>query len=1086
MTANNVNSTNSTDNTNSATPASTSTSTESSAPVPHDDPDLDPLLSFADMLFGGKLTSILVCQKCKHISQTYEDFNDISLSIKPEDYFFGRSGHGGKRDKLRKLAKRLTTFPGSGSHAATRGLNLNANSTTTTTPGFQAALSSMEMQRSSSVPPSPSRQRAADGNAHSDGENASLVEHPRRRSLDLAETGVVGTMLRGDVDVETSSSVEADNEIEGMGRAEAELEVPVLSEEVELSRLEPPEQGASDQEKEGKVKEDEIIMESDSSHVLVHVVSPEERHVELVEPTLKAKGKDGKDKKEDVGWAKLGRRISIMTGGLGRSKEKTKSKERDRKHWSMDRSGLGSVIQEKLESSGDGSMQKSTSDSGAEQATDLVGPSGRTIMRSKTATAIDMSTMDITSASHQTIMRSRTATAVDTSAKDITTANHHVAAVPAPIAVTASSSSSGSASTTAHNFFKPLARASSSLSTSTLNANTGSSTSQLQSSQNQNQNQNQHLAAPSDTHQPPSTSSSTSLPLFPNVQRSRSPKPPKPTTAESEYLRKILADVVSSSPGLNSPFSLFKPPTLLLSGTHPFSTSASTGSSGKGGGMWLGLNQFSGIEECLRLFTAVEVLDGENMVGCRRCWKIANGVLDVKSSMRQEEEDSDQEEQEQEREREERPADGDARRHETQVVANGVKNQDEVVLANEGGSKKQRPALEALSTANINAPIHIPTSMSTPTVSFYTLPNSSDSLSTSSLPTEATSISDGFCPKESSGDDDNSYPLQCPGPGGMPIPTISTTSPLDTPTDAQTSFARAEHLAISTKESMVEPSVMDNKNRTINGILSGQSSSINSSSSSTLSSTYATPLSSVPSSLSMQVLSAYHPSGSKGSLLIPKRPRYNQRRKTCDSSTTSPSASATDNDESSDDEESDTSVGTSVSGESYASASVTQDAPSSSTHPSSMPQPKSEGQQQQQQQAQEEGQQTSGSTSNTQQPKPKEKKPKPVIMRPAYKRYLIAVPPPVLVIHLKRFQQTSKMPLISFSHGLKKLDDYVSFPEYLNLMPFLAPKKEDYGLGRKKRRKSVGSKTKEEKCMYRLYAVVVHIGNMVSFPFFRI
>jgi len=50
--------------------------------------------------------------------------------------------------------------------------------------------------------------------------------------------------------------------------------------------------------------------------------------------------------------------------------------------------------------------------------------------------------------------------------------------------------------------------------------------------------------------------------------------------------------------------------------------------------------------------------------------------------------------------------------------------------------------------------------------------------------------------------------------------------------------------------------------------------------------------------------------------------------------------------------------------------------------------------------------------------------PKPVIMRPAYKRYLIATPPPVLVVHLKRFQQIAKTHLISFSHGFKKLDDF--------------------------------------------------------------
>ncbi|KAF8801090.1 cysteine proteinase [Phlegmacium glaucopus] len=1050
VTANNFN------NTNSATPVSTSMSTGSSAPVHHDGSDPDTLLSFADMLFGGKLTSILVCQKCKHISQTYEDFNDISLSIKPEDYFFGRgsNGHGKKREKLKKLAKRLTTFPGSGSHAATQNTSLNTNSMTTTTkPGFQDTLPAMEIQRSSSVPPSPSRPRAGDGNTHSDSENdghSSLVEPPRRKSFDLAKTGVVGTVRRVDVDVETptSSSVEADNEnngIEGMRKADAELEVPppvVLSEEVDPSGLEHPEQGVP----EDKVKEDEIVMESDSSHVLVHVVSPEERRVELVEPTVKAKGKDGKDKKEDVGWAKLGRRISIMTGGLGRSKdkEKTKGKERERKSWSMDR-GVGTVVKEMLDSGG-GSMQKNTSNGGVIQETaDLDKPIERTIRRSRTTTAGDMSSKDISSAS---------------------LVSNPAPVVPAPIAITASSSSSsGSAS---HNLLKPLPRASSSLSTSTLNTGTAASTSQLRSSQNQNQ----HLVAPSNTHKPPNASS-TSLPLFSNVQRSRSPKPPKPTPAEGEYLRKILADVVSSSPGLNSPFSLFKPPALLLSGTHPFSTTSSHGS----GGMWLGLNQFSGIEECLRLFTAVEVLDGENMVGCRRCWKIANGVLDVKSSTRQEEEDSDQE---QEQEQEERLVDGDIRRHEIQPGANGVIKHDELVEANEGGFQNQRPVLQALSIADINAPVYIPTSMSTPTVSFYTLPNSSDSRSISSLPTEATSVSDGFSSKEFSEDNDNRDFLRGPGPGGMPIPTISTTSPLDTPTDARNSFARAQHLAISAKESIVEPSVMNDKNRTINGILSGQSSSINSSSSSTLSSTYITPSSSVPSPLSMQSLSAHNASGSKDSLLIPKRPKYHQRRKT---SSTSPSASATDNDESSDDEESDTSVGTSVSGRSYASASVTDSTTPnmhSSTHPSSTPQPKSQGQQrQQQQQTYAAEQQTSIRTSTAQQPKPKEKKPKPVMMRPAYKRYLIAVPPPVLVIHLKRFQQTSKMPLISFSHGLKKLDDYVSFPEYLDLMPFLAPKKEDYGLGKSKRKKGV-VKNKEEKCMYRLYAVVVHIGNMLG------
>ncbi|EGO03452.1 hypothetical protein SERLA73DRAFT_29111, partial [Serpula lacrymans var. lacrymans S7.3] len=48
-----------------------------------------------------------------------------------------------------------------------------------------------------------------------------------------------------------------------------------------------------------------------------------------------------------------------------------------------------------------------------------------------------------------------------------------------------------------------------------------------------------------------------------------------------------------------------------------------------------------------------------------------------------------------------------------------------------------------------------------------------------------------------------------------------------------------------------------------------------------------------------------------------------------------------------------------------------------------------------------------------QEPRPsKVPRSKQVIMRPAFKRYLISTPPPVLVVHLKRFQQTSKTPVI--------------------------------------------------------------------------
>jgi hypothetical protein len=67
------------------------------------------------------------------------------------------------------------------------------------------------------------------------------------------------------------------------------------------------------------------------------------------------------------------------------------------------------------------------------------------------------------------------------------------------------------------------------------------------------------------------------------------------------------------------------------------------------------------------------------------------------------------------------------------------------------------------------------------------------------------------------------------------------------------------------------------------------------------------------------------------------------------------------------------------------------------------------------------------------------------IAQRALKRYLIASTPPVLVFHFKRFQHVNRTyGFSSFAGGSKKIDDVVSFPELLDIAPFVAPPREEY------------------------------------------
>ncbi|KIM85592.1 hypothetical protein PILCRDRAFT_816797 [Piloderma croceum F 1598] len=760
-------------------------------------PDEEKLISFADMLFGGKLTSILVCQKCKHISQTYEDFNDLSLSIKAEDYARERT-----RNRLKNLAKKFKNL-----HGTSLSLGL-------------------ELQRSSSVPASPS--------ANVDGpftDEPPIVE-PRRRSLDYVEVAKEGGSGGGDGDTieltETSTTIPAEDEF---GR-------------VELA-------GGLDRKVE---------------------------HVEFTEP-LKLEKKD-KKVKDDDGWARLGRRISMkvtkktkdkddrhsrsMDLGRGRrSADLDTVKEKDSGYHSLSVSSLGSTT----------TMSSPQQQPGSDGDPSPVSPPEMNRPKLENIQSISLSS-----------------------------------ALPTPTTPTISPPQSSPSR------FPLISRASS-----------------------------------------PS-------------KRAKSPQPPKITAEEAAYLRQILADI---TPASSNPFGIFKPPVLQSGGSNMTSTATN---------LLLKIGQLPGIEECLRMFTAVEVLDGENMVGCRRCWKVANG--EYKPKVRPQDSDSDESEK----------SDGTAAKSDV--------NPDQ-------------PGRVAFDLERVSPP---PLSSSSPSASASSSIASLDAQSGSIYNTPSSSPSDDALPLSQSHSTSKTPPplplalngtastLDVSEPrmatyGGMPIPVISTTAP-ESPFSPLTT-------AKATSCFPGQPSFTDHSG---------------------LAEALAAPL------------------PVKDSLRAPKFTRY--RRMPGDTDSTTESA-----DESSDDAlDSDGSLlsDSSSLGSRAASPVVT---PSVSVERLSV------------------------AIQSTPRPAPpKVPRSKQVIMRPAFKRYLIATPPPVLVIHLKRFQQVSKTPMISFSGGFKKLEDFVAFPESLDIGPFIAPRKEDFGLGKGSRLKT---SKRTGRCMYRLYAVVVHIGNMV-------
>ncbi|KAJ6616477.1 hypothetical protein B0H10DRAFT_2037202 [Mycena sp. CBHHK59/15] len=695
--------------------------------LPISPPPPDTPISLADMIFGGKLASILVCQKCKHVSHTYEDFNDLSLSIKQEDYDRGAR----KRDRFKLLAKRLGTVVSLGADVL------------------------QPPPRASSVPPNPwerSEEQAVLGTG---------VEEPRRRSLDIAAEDV------------------------------------------------------------GKSAEE--------------VITPDEKHIEFVDqPKVEKKEKP---KKEDDGWAKIGRRLSLGLAKGSRDKErKGRSAERNSRDFS--RSGLGTASSE--------AQRSSMSEQPPE------------IRLSRPSRSVERAAKDESGA---TTPKSRPQTPSASPAR-----------IP-PITIAAP---------------RPVA------------------------------------------------------PLVTNVQRSKSPKPPKPSAGETEYLRQILADVPSSD------------------------------------AMWLKLGGgLPGVAECLRMFTAVEVLDGENKVGCRRCWKIVNGQYVPRARPNGDCADMEDEEGDSE-------DSGD--NNDSPVVVNGNVN-----VNGDAATHNRRPTL--------------PTSISTPLISVYSsLPDIKTVDSTSSLPlvTPLSSSSDSALGVSRFDADEDTQTPPSSASSVHSLPLSSSEQEVETPP--------------ATTVTVIPPTpsadAFDAKE--------GQQ-------------TTPIPPLSIAEGEDVPATARPPPNGVDANALFPPRPHHQRN----------PTDESTDN--SSGDESDVSSASVQLS-----SATVSEDARSDAE---------------------------SGTPAKA---RSKTKKPKPVMMCPAYKRYLIAVPPPVLVIHLKRFQQVSKT-MISFSNGFKKLDDYVTFPEHLDLTPFLAPKKEDFGLRKGKGTIHVkGKPAVTERCVYRLYAVVVHIGNMLG------
>lgn len=1026
--------------------------------------------------------------------------------------------HLRRRDRFKKFAKKLTAFPGTSLASASPNLTMATSLSAQTSLDDNVISSSgpkdedeaitlnevsnsngdlrstvgdaFAFKRSSSMPPSP-RER----------EDAQIPEKSlpdlvsRRRSMEYLLSDLSIPTVDGDFsslifdlpfsDESTSNAVHNSDNLSAHA-----------NEVLDASNLEPPR--ISPSETKGA--------ESDDSKATFNSPSISSRVEFAVEEKSirdhdKEKISDGKDKKkqDDDSWTKLSRRIS-STVRLGlRDKEGNRGKGRK---------GKGKE-EEKTKDAGVGKDKKRSSEHRLSAFP----------LKSKSSSPVISMSDPLFSFSDESL--------------------NNTNYVPSSSAIATSVSSPGTLSLPSSSI--TIAPNESSRSQSqptlavpaTLQSHSGPSPNKpplsvpQQSIQSHLQNINMHVQAQAQKNS--------------GIQGSKNLRVPDQTRREQTYLRKILADVapvpvsshtMSGSDGEEKGTdgagagtdvengSRTNPLTRLKTSTHSHlpgsnsrsqiqddhSTSSINANIGKGPPL-AATSQFSGLEECLRRFTAVEELNGENMVGCRRCWKIQNGYV---KGMKNGEDSGDEDDEEK-----------------TPVSEYVMEAKDKLsappLLSLDSRSSQSSNATFASAESGGRADVEETDTSphSTITASSSQPPIAQSVVTSAPVPNGAMLTSDGNIPTPDA--ETPQAPLTQPAPppkdelhtpevhelsgstpGGLPIPRISTTLVVDIlPNDSISGDNTGED----------DCEVDDNSSIQTSTSISSQSG-VN-----------------CDSSMEGSTMEMDHQEnvqrGQGMSLVVPSRmpgrSSSNGIRKMSTESDggtdtpASPSRSATPS------EESDSGEGSAMESTSQTGRETQFISPFAppglgyEEYPSLIPLtlPTYDAVVETVPSAMSPTQPLMPKTST------KVKKKQERILRPAYKRYLISIPPPVLVVHLKRFQQLiplNSSPLSSFAErlasgfsahqsssranreaasggglggyggigrsGIRKLEEFVSFPECLDLSPFLEPVKEEDTVESDKESRSCrrnGTRDEDGRCLYRLYAVVVHIGDMVSF-----